>query len=406
MKTVTLVEIGNDGHRTAYMRSFIAALIVQDCRVLCIIPDPTPIRQWIETHYPALKERVSYRPYPFRWTGFKLPQFISVRLLVLYNLWMLKKIIRRYEKEEKNTVDFIFFNYVDKFVVNRVPLFLIDYLVKKKWAALLIHSGTYRLFPALLRERSDSSFTDHIFNSPNCLALAIHDEGITVQLNNRLRTNVILFPEIADLTPPDAAHRLSLEIKSKAKGRIVVGTIGLEPHKCGYEFLQLAKHADPSVYYFVFAGIFNEHVKAGYDRQQQEEFSSFFAALPENCLTSFGHIEEGTDYNSIFCSFDVVYLMYKHFYNASNRLTKAASFQKLVLSSDMGCIGEDIKKYHLGELLAEINTEQALEKLNLLRAKIAAADFPVEDWKTYSAKHHTDLLNKKFKEIFQLEQDR
>lgn len=397
-KHIALIEIANDGHRTAYMRLFIASLIVQEYKVLCLIPNPEPIREWIDEHYPKFRHKVTYKSFSYRWNAYKIP-YLGERLLVLSNLLKIKKLVREFENSSQQSVEFLFFNYIDKFLVNFVPLFLLNIFFQKKWGALLIHSGTYRIYPNLLNRKATIKSTDHIFNSKKCIGLAVHDENIITALNNRLNTQVILFPEIADLTAPDYNHQTYLTIKEKAKGRKIIGAIGFEPHKCGYEFLQLAKTADPGKYFFAFLGVFNDHVKSAYTDDQRQDFETFFSSVPENSFVSLGHIDEGQDYNSIFCSFDIIFLMYHDFYNASNRLTKAAHFQKLVLTTNLGCIGDDVKNYQLGEVVENTLTS-TLAQLEKLSNRIDSEDFPIENWKIYSKMHHTDILKEKFKLLF------
>lgn len=397
-KTIALIEVGNDGHRTAYMRLFIASLISQNYKVLCLIPDVEQIQQWIETHYPEMKSLVTYKSYTHRWHPYKLP-VLGERLMVLRNFLQIKRLVKQYEKENADTIDCIFFNYIDKFLLNLIPLVIINRVIGKKWAALLIHSGTYRLYPNLLEKQTTIKDTDYIFNSKNCLGMAVHDENIIQKLDLRLRSKVLLFPEIADLTDSNPQNEIYQEIIQQAKGRKVVGAIGLEPHKCGYEFLRIAKNADPKKYFFAFLGIFHEPVRKAYSESQCQEFDDYFNHLPENAYLSLGHINEGEDYNSIFNSFDIVFLMYHDFYNASNRLTKAAHFKKLVLTTDMGCIGDDVKTYHLGEVTQNDPT-LAIEKLDVLYDRIERGELPKNEWIAYSKKHHADILNEKFKLLF------
>lgn len=394
MKTVVLIEVGNDGHRVAYMRHFCVTLLNKGHKVLCLIPKTEPIKNYIDKHFPKLKNNIKYHDYPYKWKISFLPMFISVRLNILFNLFQIKRIIANFEKQVQQKVDLTFFNYVDVFLISKVPLLIFNYFLNRKWGGLLIHSGMYRQFPSLLEKKSNLHSSDYIFNSKKCIALAVHDEGIIAKLKNRLHSEVILFPEIADTTEPDYSNKIYQEIKTKAKGRIVIGTIGLEYHKCGYEFLQLSKMADKNKFFFVFAGVYNEYVKKHYNNREIEAFEHLITNPPENCHISLGHINEGKDYNSIFCSFDIVYLIYKDFYNASNRLTKAAYFNKLVLATNTGCISEDVKKYLLGETTTPNNIEEHIKKLYKLEKILQKKIY--DRHQEYYKKHELAVLERQF----------
>ena len=124
--------------------------------------------------------------------------------------------------------------------------------------------------------------------------------------------------------------------------------------------------------------------------------------LPENCIWQTGILQEGEEYNSIFCSFDIAYIMYKNFYSSSNRLTKAAIFERLVLGNNYGCVGDDIPKYNLGETADEDDIEEQHQKLEILRDKIINNNLPFKQWKIYSEKHSADRLKEKFEELLNL----
>ena len=53
----------------------------------------------------------------------------------------------------------------------------------------------------------------------------------------------MFFAETADDTPPDIHCTIANDIKLKAKGRTVVGMVGLEWHKGGYTLYQLSQIA-------------------------------------------------------------------------------------------------------------------------------------------------------------------
>jgi hypothetical protein len=104
----------------------------------------------------------------------------------------------------------------------------------------------------------------------------------------------------------------------------------------------------------------------------------------------------------VFCSFDIIHIVYKDFYSSSNRLTKAAIFGKLVLANDYGCVGDDVPKYDLGETTSEDNVEEQNQKIELLRERILHNRLPVQNWKIYAEKHSTERLKEKFEEILNL----
>ena len=114
------------------------------------------------------------------------------------------------------------------------------------------------------------------------------------------------------------------------------------------------------------------------------------------------YLKDEQDYNAIFNTFDIVYMVYREHFTSSNRLTKAAVFNKLVLASNKHFVGENVTNYNLGEIAASENINEQLDKLELLRNKIIHQDFPTEQWKLYAEKNSEKLLTEKFAEIIKL----
>ncbi len=144
---------------------------------------------------------------------------------------------------------------------------------------------------------------DAVFLSRNCIAVALHDAGIVAKFSKRIGKPVFHFAETADDTPPDNSYPLAIQIKEKAKGRIVVGMVGCEKHKGTLTLMQAAKQADHQKYFFVFAGILPEHT---YSREEWKEVQQFIQSNPGNCFFHFEPIPEGAAYNAVFCSFDII----------------------------------------------------------------------------------------------------
>lgn len=396
-KTIALVEVGNDGHRTAYMCIFIKKMLELGHSIVCFIPNTSPIKQWVETNCIA-HHRVEYCDYSFIWqySHKHLPNAISSRLVVLRNLFIIRKIL------VLQKVDLLHINYLDRFFISAIPNWILDLIIPCKWLGLLIHSGFYRTVPSLKSNQIRFNNIDYNLSSNKCVGLAIHDEWIVDDIKKRVKKAVIIYPEIADLTSPNNQLKTPQTIMEKARGRCIVGAIGLETHKCGYEFLQLALQADINKYFFVFMGIYNDYVKRSYPPKIQSQFDDFFHRPPENTFIQLGHINEGEEYNSILCSFDIIYLVYKNFYNASNRLTKAAYFNRFIIASNHGMIGEDVKEYNLGEVVESSNIDEHLKAIEILKSKIDSKDFPKENWGKYYAKHSEEILSSRFKDVIDL----
>ena len=402
MKTVAFIDLHLEGHRLAYMRYHVKIVAESGHHVICITPDAGKIRNWINENYPDLSENIKY--YPFLMYELHVPhkpgQFNG--LLFQIRLW------RKYDKIIDNAcielnvkIDLVFFNYLDSLLGNYLHPLLIDLFFKYKWTGIYFHPKLLRLHPELLQKRASLSDIDIVLTSKNCIAIAFHDEGIingqSYRLNNK---KVLLFPEIADDTLPNHDHKIYKEIREKAKGRITTGIVGVEPFKSSGELMRLAKKMDPSLYFFAFTGPFEEFfLDYFFSETTAYEFKEFISHPPENVYINLGPLKEGMEYNSVLSAFDIVYIIYKDFPSASNRLTKASQLKRLVIADEKYCVGEDVQNYNLGITVNGDDVDSIEKGIITLRERIIRNDFPLKEWEIYSARNSIDVLKQKFKEL-------
>jgi hypothetical protein len=403
MRTIALLEIGNDGHREAYMRYFISALLDLDCKVVCMIPDVTSTKKWVEENHPQKKEHVIYHSISFFRDKFPAAGRLRERFNILYNWYYIRKTLIAIEKKYELEIDFVFFNFLDAYLINYTPTSLLDTILGKKWSGIYFFPAFLRLNSSLLFEKTKIGSRDYSMSAKNCIAIGIHDEGILKDFGKRLgNKKVMLFPEIADLSEPDRMDPFRQQILQAAKGRIVVGNIGLEKHKGNYEMMSLAKRADPGKYFFVFTGRDDGTLFDFLTADQANELKTFIKDLPENCIWHPALFTEGSQFNAIISAFDIVYMIYTHFYGASNRLTKAAYFQKLILADDKYCIGDAVKLYDLGEVVPDTESGTLVAALERLYNRIEEKDFPIQKWNDFLVANSYENLKLRFKELLDL----
>ena len=402
LKTIALFDDSIGGHRDAFMQLFIKACLENNVRVVCFYPKTEPLAAWVQQHYEEYQNRVHFvridtndyqHVHIGRWQSFR----------DTLSIWKsLGTLMKNTERDLKLNIDLVFFNWIDSYMTALLPGFLVDLVFPFKWSGLYFHPRLFRMEPEFLNKKVNFRDLDSIFNAKKCVAVTIHDEGILQGYAGRIGKKVLLFPEIADDTPPNPQQLLAYKIKSAAKGRTVVGIIGLQPHKGPISLIRLVKQADPQKFFFAFTGVYHEEHLQYLSAQERQELTHFMNHLPENCLWQTGALQEGMEYNSVFCSFDIIYIMYRNFYSSSNRLTKAAIFHRLVLGNNYGCVGDDIPRYQLGETADEANIEEQCQKMEILRNKIQSGNLPIDQWKIYSEKHSTNRLKEKFEELLNL----
>lgn len=398
LKTIALVDISTQGHHLAFMRLFAKTLLDLQYRVIVIIPDSGKVDTWIKQNCKA--HYVNFYALDYHTPDKKSTAFGNYNHTVdTFFLWKsTARHIKRAEQLFNCKINFVFFAWLDSFLANYLFPQLIYRVFPYAWSGLYFHPRHMRIKPETLKQKVGVSEIDIVLTTSRCKSVGIHDPGIASSFQRRLGKPVVVFPEIADDTPPDPTYSLASAIKHKAGGRTTIGMIGLEKRKGTMTLLRLAKRAPSDSYFFVFAGAIDYTT---YSVEEAAELTDFFSSKPPHCLIHLQPIEEGAKFNAVFCSFDIPFIVYNDFASTSNLVTKAAFFKKYVLATERYIIGEDVKNYNLGITVEEGNVEQCLEAIQVLREKITSkAAFPAS-FEVYKEIQSLPRLADTFKEVLQ-----
>jgi hypothetical protein len=396
MKNIAIIDHSIGGHHLSFVRSFSQILLQQGHQVNCIVPQPEKVSYWIKEQLPTSNGKFRGFEFDYRDTKtYKNKKFGDTRR-ALHRWSYERKLLKKIEKDTGRKIDLVFYAWVDDHLAPYLPSFILDRVFPYPWAGLYFHPYHLRRENKFLERKAVWRDLDCIFLAGNCRAIAIHDLGIVEKFSQRVRKPIIHFPETADDTTPDPHYPLAKSIREKAAGRIVTGMIGCEKHKGTLTFIRMIRKADPQKYFFAFIGILP---KETYTTEEWEEVQAFIQERRENCFFHFEPVPEGAAYNAVFCAFDIPFLVYDDFVSSSNRLTKAAIFQRLVLASDNYCVGEDVKKFRLGAAVKPRDPDAALRGLESLAARIQARDYPVDEWSAYRALNSVEKLYQRFDEL-------
>lgn len=371
---ITCIDFSNDGHREHLMRSAIKSVLDTGNIAICISNDTRLLQSWVEKHHTDASERLichSYSPEPLK-ENRRNGRFRDV--LSAVHLWRsYQKILNNIEKQYHLKIDVVVFHYIDLFLASLLPVFLQKMIFTYKWAALYIHPRYLRMYKAsgIQHQRSVFRDIDHLLKSNRCVGVGVFDNGIQQALEFRLNKHVTIMPDIADTSTDTQTSELVDTIKKKAAGRIITGSIGMSYYTGTIDLIKLAKAADSKDFFFVFCGAFDEASYKYIPSDADKELLRHFRNNPApNCLWTEGYIRDNVEYNAVFNSLDIIYMMYPEHYTSSNRLTKAAFFDKEVLAANQFCVGENVLRYELGETATPGNIPQQLEKLKILADKI------------------------------------
>lgn len=390
MKTVALIDPYSSGHHYAFIRLFAKYFLKDGNRICIIYPEKEKeIREYLieegfDNRLIYFEESLPQKkviPGDGIW---KLP-------LSTLHLWRnTNQLLKHVEKKQQLKFDFVFFAWLDDYLCNYLHHNLVDFVFNYKWSGLFFHPWYLN---HNLTTRVTFSSLDSVLLSKKCMSVAVHDEFNIETLFNRIKKKVVLFPEIADSTPP-ITYGLADEIKSKADGRVIVGLVGISHRKGFSTFVRAVSECDPNKFFFFFSGI----PEADFSPSDAQRVNDFLGSVPTNCLYYPGYIEEGAKLNAVINNFDIIFLVYNNFQSSSNFITKAALFKKLVISTDRFWMGRATKKYQLGLTVKEATPNMAVKGLLDLvsdRNELLAQ----ADWQGYLSVHGEENLQHAIREI-------
>ncbi len=403
---IACIDFSNDGHRLYLMRSVIKAILESGHTAICVTNDTDEIKIWIDEFCTEHRHHAIYYTYNYKQpSGTKWNIHLNDILIALQYWKQYHSILKNIEKGNQLKIDAVLINYIDVFLSCKMPLFLQKKFFHYRWAGLYIHTRYLRMFKHLGVQTKKARITDidYLFKSDKCIGVGVFDAGTHQALAYRLDKKVTLIPDTSDVSTDTKTYALADEIKLAAKGRLIIGTIGISAFMGVVDLIKLAISSADKDYFFVFCGSFDPTSYDTISNDIDKELLRKFRENPtKNCIWKEGYLENEFEYNAVFKAFDIVYMMYPNHFTSSNRLTKAAFFNKLVLASNQHCVGENVMNYKLGEVAASGNITQQLEKLDALYQKIKSESYPIEEWKKYYSLNNEPLLQKQLKSLLNI----
>ncbi|MDA0196246.1 MAG: hypothetical protein O2887_10915 [Bacteroidetes bacterium] len=396
MKVIALIDPHSGGHHIAFMRFFVQVLIEKGYKVIVFHQNTEQdLLPWVKTRLGTVSE-LFVEDFDLQHSEPKFYGRFNSMIKGL-NYWrQISRLIKRKERQLELKIDVVFFAWLDTYLVNYLHPLIVRWFFPYKWSGLYFHPRHMRLSKSEDKPVGISG-VDVVLTSKNCLGIAIHDRGIVEQYKRRLLgKKIVVFPEIADGTPPKKDLALVQRIKLKARDRSVTGIIGLSKQQGLMLFKRLSEHPNLGDFFFAFIGLFNDRDMT---QEEKREWQIFVNSKPENCLFEFGRIEEGADYNAVFCALDFPFLVYQEFSSTSNRLTKAAIFEKPVIATEKYCIGEDVKSYGLGITTSEVDVEICAKDLISLKDSINNGKSGKAQFQAYAELNSIENLGPSFDEI-------
>lgn len=387
-KIIFIVDPLSDGHHTLFVTHIAGALISNGYVVSSFHPNDDEVKKWLkDNNYPFGKFHSLYKDTGALFTEKKRNRFEYV-INQIKKWFDLRNVIKK-AKKRGIKIDLVFFLYVDTYYVPVIRQWMIDLIFPYKWVSLCLrppHENSSRIREIFLN-------TFSIFSSKRCKAIGVLEEELVFNSSCKLnfKKKFLLFPDFTDTELCKDNYSLVEEIKTKACGRRIIGTLGsLSKRKGMLKLLNTAEEMKNEPCLFVFVGQMYED---SFTQKENAFISEFVSKSPENCYFDFSFIPDEPHFNMLVSICDVLTILYENFPYSSNLFSKAAEFQKLVIGSDSGCIGNRIQKYNFG---IPVNTDSIISvkcalKYLLVNYNQLLKDARFEDYLTMHSRKNIDI---------------
>lgn len=242
-------------------------------------------------------------------------------------------------KADNMEPNLVFFLWLDSYLHPQMRSWMIDSFFKYKWSGIYFHPRFLRIPVKKFIFKND-----YLLRSKYCQFVSVLDENVSTKLQKSVHKEVLVLPDATDKEYTEST--LTKEIISKARGRKIIGLLGsLAKRKGILTLMEVLKETDSNKYFFIIAG---ELSKATFSDQEYVTIINLTKNPPENCFIKTERIETESEFNELINACDIVHVVYENFPHSSGIMTKAAIFNKFLITSDKYLMAERTKKYDLG----------------------------------------------------------
>ena len=251
--TVALAEPRWYGHHPTYYREFVASLLRNNCDVLALCSGREEFQSFIDEK--NIGDRVTVELLEDRKKSLIFPGREHDPLNTLNRWTRVRASLLRAERHSGKKADLVFFPFLDSMLRFQIfPGAGMSKILGRPWAGLYFRNHHF----ANPDPKVNYLKGDHTMRASGCIAVGALDERyLSAMEEHAPGTPVFQWPDITDETPAAESTPFSAEIKKLAKGRPIIGLVGLERRK-GVHTLLKAATEDPRLkkYFFAFTGSF------------------------------------------------------------------------------------------------------------------------------------------------------
>lgn len=404
MTTVALIDPLWYGHHPMYFSQFTTSFLKAGVNVIGLCPQPDAARAEALIAaslrgIPDAAERISMHFLPPGNRSWFRNRFEGDPWRTYQRWKRAAAVLDEAETASGWTADLIYFPYLDSYLRFLPAPSVPESTFGRPWSGLYLRNHHHAEKPSLKRTLRFLAKGDALARSPLCQGIGVLDERFNNSLRRYTGKPIISYPDATCIDLPPQRTKLAETVLAKARGRKIIGLIGLEKRKGLLTLLKTAleAHRQKLPLYFVCAGVFGRFL---FNHEDLQFIDGIIARIRSGDLDNLHFdpdaIRIGTDaeYNSLFTTFNVAWTAYEGFHGSSGALSKAAEFEIPALATSGECIGGRVERHRIGLTIPEGDSGKALDAIQRLVAGMDWNDHPLcPGYEEYRKFHSLDRLD-------------
>ncbi len=399
-KTVALIDSLWGGHHPMYFSQFTASFLRAGANVIGLCPEPeAAMKDLLESlgtdQAAEVGRRVHFQKLTAGSRSFFNGRFEGDPVRTFVRWKRASDTLADAEAARGWKCDLVYFPYLDSYLRFLPFSFLPEVLLNRPWSGLYLRNHHHGETPSVSKSLRLLAKGDAILRSHSCRGIGVLDERFIPAMRDFTGKSIVPYPDVTQDGLPDVPFGPAVEIREKARGRKIIGMIGLERRKGLLTILkaaELARQRDLP-FFFVCAGTTRI---SEFTAEEQEMFHALSGRIDAGEIDNLyfnpkaKRIPNESDYNALFQTFDIAWAAYENFQGSSGTISKAALFEIPCVATAGECVGQRVEKYGIGLTIPEGNAERALESIS----HIAAKGLPASRFDEYREDHSQQRLDR------------
>lgn len=377
--TVALIDPLWIGHHPMYFSQFTSAFLKAGARVIGLCPQPeAATREAIAAGnfrgIPDVAPRISMHLLPAGKRSLLRDRYEGDPVITFQRWQNAANMLADAEAHTGWKADLLYFPYLDSYL-RFLPLpSVADHFSQRPWSGLYLRNHHHaETGCGVKRKVRLLAKGDALIRSRQCLEVGVLDERFNEALHDYTGKSVVSYPDATITDLPAEPTDLARQILHEARGRKIIGLIGLERRKGLMTILRVAlrAHEEKLPWFFVCGGTFNRFL---FNSEELALIDEVVAKLSSGEMDNL-HFHPGApriptdaDFNSLFTTFDIAWTAYEGFHGSSGALSKAACFDIPALATTGECIGDRVETWRIGLTIPEANVDKAVDAIRHLLA--------------------------------------